>query len=237
MHQIRNTASSGIVPVLVENTSGETIPPYSVVAIGQASDRAPGAMTRDGEGVGTGRFKVKVRKPDAAAVDDGSVSLFLITLDLPIRPGGNGYATASLPTWAQLEGSGYQRGEAFAPQAGSWKLHPGEGFYRIREIKTFDAISCGLVDFAGGGGGGGADAYTFTLLEDHNGYIPGNEPLADIYDPITHSILQESSARMYDPLSMFLGIKAGTTGICLKQAGGYLILQAQCAPEELVEEE
>jgi len=147
-HQFRNTASSGIVPVLVQNTSAEICPPYSVVAIGQTTSMATGVLTRETAGVG--RFLVPIRKPDAAAVNNGSVALFLMTLDLPIQPNGFGYATTSLPTWVQLEADTYLRGDTLSPEAGSWKLHKSDGGpYGVRDVQ--DGI--GWIEQIGTSGG------------------------------------------------------------------------------------
>jgi len=97
MGQYRNTLSSGEIPILIRNTTGEVIPPNSVVAIGETADTKPGIFQRPGDGFGEGRAIVPVRKPDAMAVATRSTAMFLITLDLPIEPGQEGYATASLP--------------------------------------------------------------------------------------------------------------------------------------------
>lgn len=132
--QQKNTFSSGMIPIRVTNTTGETIPPNSCVAIGASASMEPGAMKREGTGAGKGRFTVDVRKPDSEAVDTDSRAAFLFTLDFAINPGKTGYATMSMPAFVAVNESVTTRGQGIGPIPGSWALGLRDGFYAVVDL-------------------------------------------------------------------------------------------------------
>lgn len=126
--------SAGIVPIIVRNTTEETIPAYAVVAIGEGRDF--GAFERDGDGVGAGVAIVPVRKPDAESIRGGNAALFLFVTDSPILPGKTGHATASAPTWVKSSSEITERGQEASPEPGSWSLQKGPGFWTVMDAKS-----------------------------------------------------------------------------------------------------
>lgn len=135
--------SSGIVPIAVRNTTGETIPAYAVVAIGY--DKEFGVFQRDGDGVGAGRATVPVRKPDEELIQTGNTSLFLFVTDSPIPPGQVGYATSSIPTWAKVDDTLIRRGQEASPKKDSWQLEKGPGFWQVMDVKVIGSSQYAFV--------------------------------------------------------------------------------------------
>jgi hypothetical protein len=152
MGQFRNTLSSGLTPIKIRNTTSEVIPPNSCVAIGETTSMAPGIFQRPGAGPGEGRAVVPVRKPDSAAVATQSTGLFLVTLDYPIQPDKEGYATASYPVWVRADSSVTDRGQQVKPKVSSHEVEDGDGFFAVMDIKTIGGQKYAWVTIGGSSG-------------------------------------------------------------------------------------
>lgn len=129
----------------VKNKSTVEAPAFSVVAIGATAVVTAGAMTRTGGALGRGKFSIDVRRPDARAIVTGSPGQFLFTTGAPIAADKFGYATASLPVWAELDSSVTLRGTSVMPIAGSFKLFKGGGFFTVMDLKEHDGRKFGFI--------------------------------------------------------------------------------------------
>jgi hypothetical protein len=222
-----DTFTAATIRLRIENTTAETIPPYSIVAIGQAANLTPGILTRDGDGVGKGAFTIKVRKPDATSVGSGSPSQFLISLDLPIPAGKTGFATPSLPAFVAVESGITDRATRVGPVAGQWTLGAVEGFYHVVDILTVAASKYALVQGAAGGGGGGGSLFRFELTAN---FSTGNTVAATIKTMGGSTV--GTGISLTDPELIFFGLLTGSKGYCLLQSGVYYPIQAACNDEE-----
>jgi len=226
------TFTAATIPLLVRNTGEEDIPAYAIAAIGEEANLSPGIFSRSGAGVGQGTFEIPIRKPDATAIESGSISQFLITLDDPIPAGEPGRATFSLPAWVKVASAIGQRAASVAPQAGSWELASGEGFYHVVDIKTIEGVKYALVQAAGSGGGSAeVELFNFEATSD----VTGDALTASLWPPDNFY----SGAATHTGISllrhpMFEGIGDGTRGICIKSGSLYMILNAACPDEEVI---
>jgi hypothetical protein len=132
----QTTFEESLGRIRIKNTDSFTIPPYSIVAVGSGDNVTAGAMKREGDDLGYGKFVVDVKRPDARAIATGSPGQFLITTGASIAQGKMGYATATLPVWVEVDSTVVDRGTSVMPLAGQFKLFRGGGYFTVMDIKS-----------------------------------------------------------------------------------------------------
>lgn len=128
------------------NKGSQTIPPFSVVAIGAAANLNLGAIDREGEGLGQGKFTIDVRRPDTRSIVTGSPGQFLITGNAAIEPNKFGYATKTMPVWCEVDTTVNQRGMSVMPLPNQFRLFRGGGFFTVMDIKATSSKRFALID-------------------------------------------------------------------------------------------
>jgi hypothetical protein len=132
----QTTFEESLGRIRIKNTDSFTIPPYSIVAVGSGDNVTAGAMKREGDDLGYGKFVVDVKRPDARAIATGSPGQFLITTGASIAQGKMGYATATLPVWVEIDFDITERGTSVMPIVDQFKLFSGGGYFTVMDIKT-----------------------------------------------------------------------------------------------------
>lgn len=128
------------------NKGAQAIPPFSIVAIGASADLNLGAIDRDGEGTGRGKFTIDVRRPDTRSIVTGSPGQFLITGNASIDPNKFGYATKTMPVWCEVDTTVNQRGMSVMPRPNQFKLYPGGGFFTVMDVKVAGSKRFALIE-------------------------------------------------------------------------------------------
>lgn len=215
------TFTAATIPLLVRNTGEEDVPAYAIAAIGEEANLNPGIFSRSGTGVGQGSFEIPIRKPDATAIESGSFSQFLITLDDPIPAGELGRATFSLPAWVKVSSAINLRAASVAPQAGSWELGEGEGYYHIVDIKTVEGVKYALVQAAASDGSVSGFKITTTMVS--------RAGVCSIYhiDDVDYATAIDTEKPIKSS-AIFGDLPLDTIGQCVFRNGVWVVTQASC---------